>query len=190
MNPNVQSSGSSLLVVDDDRTFRLRLAKALQRRGFDVWSAEHVESAHQVIAERGLPAYAVVDLRMPGASGMELVATLCAAPERPRVVVLTAYGSIANAMEAVKLGAIDYLTKPADADQITAALAGAKPEVDGSREELSAITLEQLEWEHIHRTLLENDGNISATARALGIHRRSLQRKLSKWSPWQASHGD
>lgn len=181
----------SLLVVDDDTTFRQRLGKALVRRGYNVQLAGDVESAESMIHEKGLPDFAVVDLRMPGPSGMTLVQSLCAGVTKPKVVVLTAYGSIANAMEAVKLGAVDYLTKPADADQILAALEGGREEINnGIERDAAPITLEQVEWEHINRTLLENDGNISATARALGIHRRSLQRKLSKWSPWQASKAD
>ncbi len=177
----------SILVVDDDATFRNRLGKALERRGFRVTLAECVASAKGLLNVGSFPEYAVVDLRMPGESGMALVEFLCKGSETIRVVVLTAYGSITNAMESVKLGAVDYLTKPADADQITAALLGGKSESEKGGRGDPTITLEQVEWEHIHRTLLENDGNISATARALGIHRRSLQRKLSKWSPWQKS---
>jgi len=177
-------SGKQILVVDDDETFRNRLSKALVRRGFEVKPAGSVDEAKRVLESGWFPDFAVVDLRMPGANGMTLVATLCSMSELIRVVVLTAYGSITNAIEAVKLGAVDYLTKPADADQITAALLGDKSKPENESEP-SAITLEQVEWEHIQRTLLSNEGNISATARSLGIHRRSLQRKLSKWSPWQ-----
>jgi len=185
----VETGKRTILVVDDDKTFRGRLGKAFERRDFNVLLAEHVISAEELIEANGLPQYAVVDLRMPGANGMELVESLCASAPKPNVVVLTAYGSIANAMEAVKLGAVDYLTKPADADQILAALDGGKQDSEAHKD-AAPITLEQVEWEHINRTLLENDGNISATARALGIHRRSLQRKLSKWSPWQPNKVD
>ncbi len=176
----------TVLVVDDDLTFRTRLGKALERRGFCVSLAEHGDAARDFLRQNPSPDYAVVDLRMPGENGMVLVQTLCSEASGIRVLVLTAYGSIANAIEAMKLGAVDYLTKPADADQITAALLGDKTD-DVPPAEMNPITLEQVEWEHIQRTLLENEGNISATARALGIHRRSLQRKLAKWSPWQSN---
>jgi two-component system, response regulator RegA len=169
-----------VIVVDDDEVFRTRLAKALSERGFEVRTAQDVSSALE-LTQAIFPDYVLVDLKMPGEHGLVLVKALREMSENVRIVVLTGYGSIPNAVEAIRLGACEYLTKPADADQITAALLGESRTV-GSEEK--AYTLEQIEWEHIHRVLNEHQGNISATARALGIHRRSLQRKLAKWSPW------
>lgn len=174
----VVEQGASLLLVDDDQTFRQVLARALQRRGFVVTSARDAASALQLAAENS-PEYALVDLNMPGESGLALIAKLKALDEHTRIVVLTGYASIATAVEAIKLGATHYLAKPADADEIVAAfglVAGdsAAP-ISGK-----PANLNRLEWEHIQKVLLENDGNISATARVLSMHRRTLQRKLAK----------
>lgn len=163
---------ASLLLVDDDITF-----SALKRRGFAVTVAHSVEQAIP-IAEGNPPEFAVVDLKMGGAPGLALVKVLHALDPNTRIVVLTGYASIATAVEAIKLGATQYLAKPANADEIVAAFSHA-PDNHAPLKALPA-QIESLEWEHIQRVLLENDGNISATARALNMHRRTLQRKLAK----------
>jgi two-component system response regulator RegA len=168
----------SLLITDDDVTFCQVLARALTKRGFAVTVAHSADEAAALI-ERNPPEYAVVDLKMPGDSGLTLVKRLKALDEGTRIVVLTGYASIATAVEAVKLGAIHYLAKPADADEIIAAFQ--RSDGDESAPVATApLSVERLEWEHIHRVLQEHEGNISATARALNMHRRTLQRKLAK----------
>lgn len=168
----------SLLLVDDDAVFCEVLARALTRRGFAVQVAHDVEGA-TVIAERDPPEYAVVDLKMQGSSGLQLVQRLKALDVHTRIVVLTGYASIATAVEAIKLGAVHYLSKPADADEIVRAFAhesgNAEMPIDDGRP-----SIDRLEWEYIQKTLHECGGNVSATARMLGMHRRSLQRKLQK----------
>lgn len=168
----------SLLLVDDDETLRDVLARALTKRGFAVQTAQDVASAMQV-AQHEAPEYAVVDLNMPGPSGLVLVEQLKQLDPHTRIVVLTGYASIATAVEAIKLGATHYLTKPADADEIVEALhrdnGDASLPVGEQR-----LSVDRLEWEYIQKTLNEHNGNISATARALGMHRRTLQRKLFK----------
>lgn len=170
------SEARSILLVDDDEAFRERLAKALRRRGFDVREASDAGSA-VALANDESPEWALVDLRMPGASGLELVKALHFLDEATRIVVLTGYGSIATALEATRLGASHYLTKPADVEEILAAFqrgAGAPPIPE------EAPTLAWVEWEHIQRVLSECQGNISQASKVLGLHRRSLQRKLAK----------
>jgi two-component system response regulator RegA len=168
----------SLLLVDDDETFCRVLNKALTRRGFNVSVAHDVDAALLVV-EASAPEYAVVDLKMPGPSGLVLVKRLKELDEETRIVMLTGFASIATAVEAIKLGATHYLAKPADADQIIAAF-----EREGGDEEVPVtpqpLSVDRLEWEHIQRVLNEHQGNISATARALKMHRRTLQRKLGK----------
>ena len=175
------TSSDWLLLVDDDDTFRTVLARALVRRGFEVRTAAGVPDALLLMAD-GPPSHAVVDLRMPGASGLELVDALRRQAPEARIVVLTGYASIATAVSAMKLGATHYLAKPADADQIVAAFGDAAPLLS-VEEEARPLSVDRLEWEHIQRVLAEHDGNISATARALGMHRRTLQRKLGKHAP-------
>jgi two-component system response regulator RegA len=170
-----------LLVADDDETFAGVLGRALGRRGFDVRIAHDVAQA-MALAEGIPPSHAVVDLRMPGASGLKLVEFLRGRSADTRIVVLTGYASIATAVDAMKLGATHYLAKPADADQIVAAFGDAPPAADVD-EDLRPLSVDRVEWEHIQRVLSEHDGNISATARALGMHRRTLQRKLGKNPP-------
>jgi two-component system response regulator RegA len=168
----------ALLLVDDDATFCAVLSKALEKRGFAVTVAHDVESALK-LAEASPPEYAVIDLKMPGPSGLVLVQKLKELDEETRIVMLTGYASIATAIEAIKLGATHYLSKPADADDIVAALhrEGGDADMPISPQPL---TVDRLEWEHIQKVLAENQGNISATARALKMHRRTLQRKLGK----------
>jgi two-component system, response regulator RegA len=172
--PNEQPS---LLLVDDDPTFCGVLRQALEKRNFSVTVAHSVEDAAP-LAKANPPEFAVVDLKMDGASGLALVKILHELDPATRIVVLTGYASIATAVEAIKLGATQYLSKPANADEIVAAFGHlADP---GLSLNVQPPTVERLEWEHINRILQENDGNISATARALNMHRRTLQRKLAK----------
>jgi len=170
-----------LLIADDDATFREVLGRALSRRGFEVILAGDAAAALELVRTQ-VPAYAVVDLRMPGASGLSLVESLRQTSDRMRIVVLTGYASIATAVEAMKLGATHYLAKPADADQVLAAFGAATPD-RALQSEPRPLSVDRLEWEHIQRVLAEHAGNVSATARALGMHRRTLQRKLSKHPP-------
>ena len=168
----------SLLLVDDDVTFCDVLSRALAKRGFDVTVAHDADTAIS-IAEESPPEYAVVDLKMPGSSGLVLVKALKDLDSETRIVVLTGYASITTAVEAIKLGATHYLAKPADADEIVAGLD--KGEGDPFQPiNAGPLSVNRLEWEHIQKVLAENDGNISATARALKMHRRTLQRKLMK----------
>jgi len=175
---DMENTGPSLLLVDDDDVFRDVLAGAMRRRGFEVQSAAGVDEALAMIGDQP-PEYALVDLSMPGASGLVLVEKLHRMDAQTRIVVLTGYASIATAVEAIKLGATHYLTKPADADDIVVAFGceagNADAEVSGQ-----PMSTRRLEWEHIQKVLMECDGNISATARKLGMHRRTLQRKLAK----------
>jgi len=169
---------ASLLLVDDDEIFCQVLARALRKRGYEVRVAHDVASA-LVLVDKFIPEYAVVDLNMPGSSGLVLVERLNALGENTAIVVLTGYASIATAVEAIKLGAMHYLTKPADADEIIAAF----NRVDGSSVTPVAsrpMSVNRLEWEHLQKILAECGGNISAAARRLGMHRRTLQRKLQK----------
>lgn len=171
-----------LLIVDDDEVFRERLARAFRERGFEVRTAGDYLGAMQQVRER-VPEWAVVDLKMPGRSGLELTRDLRALGPKTRIVVLTGYGSIATAIEAMRLGANHYVSKPADADDLLAAFARAEmPPLEPSPDYV-APSLARAEWEHISRVLADCGGNISEAARRLGIHRRSLQRKLRKYPP-------
>ena len=177
MNGAPDRAARSVLVVDDDEVFRTRLAKAFRDRGFDVRSAQGAAEAIR-LARQDSPEFAVVDLRMPDASGLEVVRELHGIDPASVVVMLTGYGSIATAVEAVRLGAVHYLSKPVDIDQILAAFEGKS--AANTTSAASVPSLARVEWEHIHRVLSDCDGNISHAARLLGLHRRSLQRKLSK----------
>lgn len=178
MTPIERAAPPSLLLVDDDPIFCQVLGEALSKRGFWVRTAHNVEEGRH-LAEESLPAYAVVDLKMAGPSGLELVAELSASNRAVRIVVLTGYASIATAVEAIKLGATHYLTKPADADEIVAAF-GREAGDPATPLASDPPSVNRLEWEHIQRVLTECGGNISAAARRLGMHRRTLQRKLNK----------
>ena len=169
----------TLLLVDDDAVLRSRMARAFRERGFGVREADGVAAALALAREES-PELALVDLRMPTATVLEVVRALQRVDPTTIVVVLTGYGSIATALEAVRLGARHYLTKPADLDEIIAAFAR-----DGDRPDAATATrgpsLARVEWEHIQRVLTDCGGNVSEAARRLGIHRRSLQRKLGKY---------
>ena len=168
------SDGRTLLIVDDDTVFRERLVRAMRDRGFEATGAADHSSA-LAAARQDSPELALVDLRLPGESGLTIVRDLKALDPATVVVVLTGYGSIATAVESIKLGAASYLTKPADADRIVAAFNGTLP-----TETAAVPSLARVEWEHLQRVMSDSGGNVSKAARALGIHRRSLQRKLSK----------
>lgn len=178
--PRVTTS-PTLLVVDDDDVFRERLARALSERGYAVTTAGSVEQALASIDEA--PEYAVVDLRMPGRSGLELLKALKEKDPATVVLMLTGYGSIPTAVEATKAGAVGYLSKPADADDVVRALAGLGTDTGAGGEAGDTPSLARAEWEYIHRVLSDSGDNISEAARRLGIHRRSLQRKLQKYPP-------
>ncbi len=175
----------SILLVDDDERLRSRMARAFEERGYEAQQADGYDAAVQV-AELESAEYAVVDLRMPGKSGLELVRELHRIDPATRIVVLTGYGSIATALEAVRLGATHYLTKPADVDEVIASFergdAPADAEAAPTQSEAPETpSLARVEWEHIQRVLTDCGGNITKAAERLGIHRRSLQRKLSKF---------
>ncbi len=170
-----------LMVVDDDALFNRVLSRALAARGFAVESATSLDQAMALLESTvaAPPDYAVVDLNLAGSSGLKLVVALRAANDACRILMLTGYASIATAVDAIKLGASQYLAKPVDTDTIFKALLD-----DGGPDDEAApgatLSMSRLEWEHIQRVLGENRGNISATARALKMHRRTLQRKLAK----------
>jgi len=171
----MSADSRTLLVVDDDDAFRERLVRAMRDRGCDANGVPDHRSALNA-ARLDSPELALVDLRLPGESGLIVVKDLKSLDPSTVVVVLTGYGSIATAVESMKLGAASYLTKPADADQIVAAFDGTQPGDDAE-----VPSLARVEWEHIQRVLADCGGNVSQAARLLGIHRRSLQRKLSKY---------
>ena len=176
----VKQSPLKILVVDDDNVFRERLMRAFSDRGYDVLGA--IDSTMALtIASEFKPDRITVDLRMPGDSGLILIAALKAQLKNVEIVLLTGYGSIATAIEAVKLGAIDYLTKPADADQILNAFKQVKTKEPASQQ--TTPSLGRVEWEHIQRVVQDCDNNISQAARVLGMHRRTLQRKLATTPP-------
>lgn len=162
-----------LLLVDDDNTLREVLSRALNKRGYEVSSAANITEAEE-IAKETKPAFAIVDLKMPGESGLKLIPELCTISPGIRIVVLTGYASINTAVEAIKLGAINYLTKPADTDEIIA-MFNAETDNPGPSK-----PLQQVEWDHIQEVLNACHGNISRAAEKLGMHRRTLQRKLKK----------
>jgi len=182
-SPPATLDAPSILIIDDDFTLRERLATAFRARGFDARTASNYEQACE-LARRDPPELAVVDLRMPGRSGLELIRELKAIDAETKVVVLTAYGSIATTIDAMKLGAVYYLQKPADADDILAAFQREAPNLPvGETLTFSAPSLERVRWEHINLVLGDCDGNVSEAARRLQLHRRTLQRILQKYPP-------
>jgi two-component system response regulator RegA len=173
---------SQLLVIDDDEGYCHVLTRALVRRGFDVQNAYSPEQALKQAHVVDPPRYIVLDLNLNGQSGLNLIPPLLAVSPEARILVLTGYASIPTAVEAVKLGAWDYLAKPASVENIVNRLTGEKikttEEVPGQ-----FMSVQRMEWEYIQRVLVEHDGNVTATARALNMHRRTLQRKLVKRPP-------
>lgn len=170
----------ALLLVDDDEPFLTRLARAMERRGFDVHTAD---SAHQGLEKvcAVQPAYAVVDMRLGDGNGLDVVSKLHEINPKARAIVLTGYGNIATAVNAVKLGAQDYLAKPADADDIFKALTATKS--DQADPPDNPMSADRVRWEHIQRVFELCNRNVSETARRLNMHRRTLQRILSKRAP-------
>ncbi|MES1171611.1 MAG: response regulator [Bacteroidota bacterium] len=184
-HPAAVSKGAqqSILLVDDDDAFRERMATALRRRGFAVMVAPDGMTAIGVARDRQ-PDFVVVDMRMPGATGLQVINEIAPACPNTKIVVLTGYGSIASAVEVLQRGAHHYLSKPIDADELSAALLG----LDGHEKHappplVSTPSLARADWEHIQRVLTDTNGNISETARRLGIARRTLQLKLKKDPP-------
>lgn len=176
------SDAPLLLIVEDDTLLRERLARAFASRGYDVRQADDIAGA-EAAAVAEPPELVVLDLRMPQGNGIDLIPKLLAIDPATRIVVLTGYGSVATAIEAVRLGAVHYLTKPADADEILAAFARDPDGPPTSHAPLQPMSLDRVEWEHINRVLVDCQHNISEAARVLGLHRRSLQRKLTKYPP-------
>jgi two-component system response regulator RegA len=184
MEATMTDQAQSILLVDDSFVLRDRLALAFQQRGFRVETAGSCEEALAVFSKAPTD-LAVVDLRMPGKSGLTLILDLKQIHANVQVVILSGFGSIATAIDAIRMGAVNFLPKPADVDDILAAFQRGGTEIPKGQEvpPTAVPTLAQAEWEHIHRVLSDCDGNISEAARRLGIHRRSLQRKLRKLAP-------
>lgn len=174
---------TSILLVDDTFVLRERLSTAMEQRGFRVETAGDYEQAIEVFRKRPTE-LAVLDLRMPGKSGLELLRKLLDIAPDTRIIILSGFGSIPASIDAVRAGAVNFLSKPADADDILSAfMRGDEPSVPDGAVAFPAPSLARNEWEHIHRVLSDCGGNISEAARRLGIHRRSLQRKLRKRAP-------
>ena len=171
-------SENRLLMVDDDPVFLQVLGKAMVKRGFDVVTAAGINDAVAKALEI-LPDMAVVDLKLEGESGLDLIPLLIEINPQMNIVVLTGYSSIATAVTAIKRGASEYLSKPVTASDVVKALSGDLPREKAS-DDFSPMSVERVELEHIQKVLKENDGNVSATARSLGMYRRTLQRKLAK----------
>ena len=184
MNINVQKiedfSDKSLLIVDDDNPFRERLARAMEKKGFVVSQAQSVKSGIDSVKVKK-PAFAVVDLRLGDGNGLEVVKEIQSSNSLSRIIMLTGYGNIPTAVAAIKEGAIDYLAKPADADDVEKALL-ADPSKKAAPPE-NPMSADRVKWEHIHRVFELCNRNVSETARRLKMHRRTLQRILSKRSP-------
>ena len=177
---NRKGLNRSLLIVDDDAPFRDRLAKAMTQRGFEVETAASFEAGRaKIMAIK--PAYAVLDLRLQDGSGLDLVPDIRANQTDAQIIILTGYGNIATAVAAVKAGAIDYLAKPTDADQIEAALLTQSSTLPPPPE--NPMSADRVRWEHIQRVYEQCDRNVSETARRLNMHRRTLQRILAKRAP-------
>lgn len=174
----MQDQPQRLLIIDDDETFCHVMQRAMSRRGFEVQVAQDAEEA-LILANQHQPHFATLDLKLEHSSGLKLLPELRTAIPECRIIVLTGYSSIATAVEAIKLGATNYLCKPADADEILAAFDSQSGDPDTELAD-NPPSVNRVTWEHIQKVLQQHDGNISATARALGMHRRTLQRKLQK----------
>ena len=170
----------SLVIVDDDNPFRERLARAMEKKGFVVSQAESVKNGIEVVKQKK-PAFAVVDLRLADGNGLQVVKEIQTSNSKSRVIMLTGYGNIPTAVAAIKEGAIDYLAKPADAEDVERALL-ADPNEKAAPPE-NPMSADRVKWEHIHRVFELCNRNVSETARRLKMHRRTLQRILSKRSP-------
>jgi len=177
---NIPGEDRTLLIVEDDRPFLARLARAMEGRGFVVDTAESVEEAIGKV-RTAAPAFAVIDMRLGDGNGLDVVSAIRDKREDARAIILTGYGNIATAVTAVKLGAIDYLSKPADADEIYAALM--RMPGDKAEPPENPMSADRVRWEHIQRVYEMCDRNVSETARRLNMHRRTLQRILAKRAP-------
>jgi two-component system response regulator RegA len=171
---------SSLIIIDDDRAFLQRLARAMELRGFEVRFGHSVAEGLELIRQKA-PAFAIVDMRLEDGNGLDVIAELARVRPAARAIVLTGYGNIATAVSAVKLGAVDYLAKPADADDVTDALL-ASPDAKAPPPE-NPMSADRVRWEHIQRVYELCNRNVSETARRLNMHRRTLQRILAKRAP-------
>lgn len=178
--PDELPEDRSLLIVDDDRAFLARVVRAMEQRGFEVRFGHSVAEGVGLIKSKA-PAFAVVDMRLEDGSGLDVIAELARVRPDARSIVLTGYGNIATAVSAVKLGAIDYLAKPADADEITDALLA--PTDSKAPPPENPMSADRVRWEHIQRVYELCDRNVSETARRLNMHRRTLQRILAKRAP-------
>lgn len=176
------SGPESILVVDDDDNLRTRLAKAFEKRGFVTFMAACFDEV-QAVLRTEQPSRAVVDLKMPGRSGLEVLQMIAEQSPMTKTVILTGYGSISNAVDAIKIGAVNYVTKPANADEVLAAFQSSQEKEGQAADDLHPQSLAEAEWDHIQRVLHDCDGNISEAARQLDIPRRTLQRKLKKLAP-------
>ena len=174
--PRPIDEAASFLIIDDDDVFRERLARALSERGFAVRDARDGAAA-LLAAKAESPEYAIVDLRMPGMSGLDVVKELRALDEHTRILMLTGWGSVPTAVEAMRLGAVNYQQKPCTVDEVLSAFTGGQPAT------VTEVSLARAEWELIQRVLAAAGGNVSEAARRLKMHRRSLQRKLQKRPP-------
>jgi len=174
------AKGEVLLIVDDDKAFLQRLARAMEKRGFVTETADSVAEARAKV-DAVTPSYAVVDMRLEDGNGLDVIEYVRARRPEARAIILTGYGNIATAVTAVKLGAVDYLSKPADADEIHAALMQLKDE--RARPPENPMSADRVRWEHIQRVYELCDRNVSETARRLNMHRRTLQRILAKRAP-------
>ena len=179
-DPEIPGDDKTLLLLDDDKPFLTRLARAMEARGFTVTTADSVAEGLEAV-RREPPAFAVVDMRLGDGNGLDVVEALRQRRENARAIVLTGYGNIATAVTAVKMGAVDYLAKPADADDVFAALV-ARPGEQPTPPE-NPMSADRVRWEHIQRVYEMCDRNVSETARRLSMHRRTLQRILAKRAP-------
>jgi len=168
----------SILILDDDITFADTLGRSFKRRGLESFVANCITDAETILSVNQ-PDYAVVDLKIDQESGLQFLAILTKKSPHTKAIILTGYSSISTTVEAMKLGSVNYLCKPVNTDDILNAFDDEKPSIDMAITE-SPPSVNRLEWEHIQRVLLQNEGNVSATAKALGMHRRTLQRKLQK----------
>jgi two-component system response regulator RegA len=181
-NPEVRAvgAGRKLLLVDDDAPLRRSMARALERRGFEVFPADGVAEA-RALAQEHQPEFAVLDMRLTEGSGLDLVSTLRDLRPEVRIVIVTGYGNIATAVAAIKAGAVDYLAKPVDADDVVSALLKSGLGLPPPRE--NPMSADRVRWEHIQRVFEQCNRNVSETARRLNMHRRTLQRILNKRAP-------
>ncbi|WP_262692214.1 ActR/PrrA/RegA family redox response regulator transcription factor [Kordiimonas aestuarii] len=170
----------TLLIVEDDKSFRNRLTLSMERRGFTVFAAEGIEEG-ALLAAHNKPRYAVLDMKLQDGNGLDLVPSLRQMRADMRIIILTGYGNLASAVAAVKAGAVDFLAKPADPDQIAAALLTPEGQMPPLPD--NPMSADRVKWEHIQRVYEMCDRNVSETARRLNMHRRTLQRILAKRSP-------